>query len=86
MRYPSASKFSQTQFPIKNALDGSPIHREMPCHYSNTREGKLFQKTLNNQPVEIRSFPGNSSSPQERSPDLNLLSQFLTVDSEIALS
>jgi hypothetical protein len=46
MRYPSACEFSQTQFPIKNALDGSPIRREMPCQCSSIREGKLLQKTL----------------------------------------
>jgi hypothetical protein len=46
MGQPSASEFSQTQFPIKNALDGSPIHREMPCYYSSTREGKLLQKAV----------------------------------------
>jgi hypothetical protein len=46
MKHPSASEFSQTQFPIKNTLDGGPIHQEMPCHYSNTREGKLLQKAL----------------------------------------
>jgi hypothetical protein len=40
------NEFSQTQFLIKNALNGSPIHREIPCHYSSTREGKLFQKAL----------------------------------------
>jgi hypothetical protein len=26
MEHPSASDFSQTEFPIKNALDRSPIH------------------------------------------------------------
>jgi hypothetical protein len=46
MGHPSASEFSQTQFSIKSALDGSPIHREMPCHSSSTREGKLLQKAL----------------------------------------
>jgi hypothetical protein len=44
--HPSASEFFQTKFPIKNALDGSPIYREMPCHCSSTLEEKLPQKAL----------------------------------------
>jgi hypothetical protein len=46
MGHPSVSGFFQTQFPIKNTCDGSPIHREMPCHYSSNREAKLLQKAL----------------------------------------
>jgi hypothetical protein len=46
MEHRSANEFSETEFPIKNALDGSPIHREMPCPYSSTREGKLLLKAL----------------------------------------
>jgi hypothetical protein len=49
MEHSSASEFSQTQFPVKNALDGSPIHEEMPCHDSSTRERKLLQKALKSQ-------------------------------------
>jgi hypothetical protein len=82
----SASEFSQTQFPIKNVLHGRPIYREMLCHHSGTHERTLFQKALKSRAKEMRGFPGRSSSPHERSPELNLLSQFLTVDSQIALS
>jgi hypothetical protein len=49
MGHLSAIEFSQTQFPIKNVLNDIPIHREMPCHYSSTREGKLLQKALKSQ-------------------------------------
>jgi hypothetical protein len=49
MEHPSANEFSQTQFPIKNTLDGSPIQQELLCHYSSTREGKLRQKALKSQ-------------------------------------
>jgi hypothetical protein len=81
-----ASEFSQAQFPIKNALDSRPIHREMPRHSLNTREEKFFQKALKSRAKELKDFPGRFSLIQERSLDLNLLSQFLTMDSEIALS
>jgi hypothetical protein len=82
----SASEFSQTQFSIKNALDVSPIHREMPCDYSSTQEGKFLQKALKSRLKKIRGLPARSSPPHERSPDLNLLSHVLTVDNEIAFS
>jgi hypothetical protein len=58
----------------------------MPCHYPSTRERKLLEKALKSRAKEIRGLPGLSSSPQERSPDLNLLSQFFMADNEIALS
>jgi hypothetical protein len=38
------------------------------------------------EPEEIRGRPGRSASRQERSPDLNLVRQFLMVDNEMALS
>jgi hypothetical protein len=44
--HPSASEFSQTEFPIKNTLDDSLMQQEMSCHCSGTREGKLLQKAL----------------------------------------
>jgi hypothetical protein len=31
-----------------NPIDGSPIHREIRCHYSSTREGKPLQKAQKN--------------------------------------
>jgi hypothetical protein len=86
MEHPSASEFSQIEFPIKNALDGSLMQQEMSCHCSGTCEGKLLRKTLKGRPKEIRGRPGRSLSLQKISPDLNLRSQFLTVDNEITLS
>jgi hypothetical protein len=86
MGRPSVNEFSPTQFPIKNVFDGSPIHGEMVRHCSSTREGKFLQKALKNGPKEIRDLRGSFSALQERSPDLNFLSQFLAVDTEIALS
>jgi hypothetical protein len=45
----SVSEGSQTQFSLTNAFDGSPIHREMPCYSSSTREWKLRQKAIKSQ-------------------------------------
>jgi hypothetical protein len=47
---------------------------------------RFFRKRWRAGPKEIRGLPGHSSSPQERLPYLNRLSQFFTVDSKIALS
>jgi hypothetical protein len=49
MGHSSANEFSQSQSPIKNALDGSPIHQEIACRLLSTREEKLLQTALKSQ-------------------------------------
>jgi hypothetical protein len=56
MGHPSASEFSQTQGSIKKAFNGSRIHREIPCHYSSTRERKRLQKALKSRAQRNQRF------------------------------